>query len=312
MKFLALAAALLLCAAGAGAQSEPLIRIATGPDDPSTPLIYASRAGLFKKAGLNVDVQKLDGSAVIGAAMASGQLEIAKLSTLSAVTAIAKGLPFTIIGSIAAYNADNPSTALIVLANSPIKTAKDLVGQTLAGVSLKDQNVISTLAWLDQHGVDWKSVKYIEIPASASLAAMEAGRVAGVTVYEPIYTADMATGKVRVIGYPHDAVARHFPYGVLIASVAWANAHPEIVGRFLRVMQEAATYVAAHEAEVVPLLAQFTGVDPASLAKIHHPDRLIAIGPAELQPVIDTAVKYDVIAKPLLAKDLICSCALRR
>src|SRR5277367_1127874 len=121
----AVVAALVLSVVGASAQAELLIRVATGPDDPSTPLFYASRAGLFKRAGLNVEVQKLDGSAVIAAAMASGQLEIAKLSTLSAVTAIAKGLPFTIIGSIAAYNADNPSTALIVLANSPIKTARD-------------------------------------------------------------------------------------------------------------------------------------------------------------------------------------------
>src|ERR1700733_4310772 len=128
----ALVVVLPVSSSHAWAQSTaPLIRVGTGPDDPSTPLVYADRAGLFKRAGLDVEVQKLDGSAAIGAALAGGSLEIAKASTVAAITAIAKGLPFTIIGSIAAYSADNPSTALIVLASSPLKTARDLAGQTL-------------------------------------------------------------------------------------------------------------------------------------------------------------------------------------
>ena len=247
---LVLAGAVLLAALApiadrASAQSPDRIRVGTGPDDPSAPLVYADRTGLFKKAGLEVDLQRLDGSAAIGAALAGGSLDIAKASTVSAVTAIAKGLPFTIISSIADYTTDNPSTALIVLANSPIKVAKDLAGRTLATVTLKDQNAISTSAWLDQHGVDWKAINYVEIPASATLAALEQGRVVGATVYEPNLSADLATGKVRVLGYPHDAIAKHFPYGILIANSAWASSHTQLIARFLRVVQQSSSYALA-------------------------------------------------------------------
>jgi hypothetical protein len=44
-----LATAALLCAVGASAPSSPLIRVGTGPDDQSVPLLYADKAGLYKK-----------------------------------------------------------------------------------------------------------------------------------------------------------------------------------------------------------------------------------------------------------------------
>ena len=58
-----LATAALLCAVGASAPSSPLIRVGTGPDDQSVPLLYADKAGLYKKYGLNVEIVKIPGAA---------------------------------------------------------------------------------------------------------------------------------------------------------------------------------------------------------------------------------------------------------
>ncbi len=313
MKYLPslLALILLVLPATTGAQTEPLLRIGAGPDMTSLPIIYADKAGLFKRAGLNVDIQKLGGASVVGAALAGGSLEIGKASTLSVATGYGRGLPFTIIGAIAAYNGDRPDLALIVLANSGIKTAKDLEGKVLADVSLEDMNTVATLAWLDQHGVDSAALKYVEIPANAALAAMETGRVVGSTVYEPIYTADMATGKVRVIGYPFDAIAKHFADSVLFANTNWVSTHRDLVDRFLRVMKAATAYVGAHEDELTPMLAEYAGVDPVSIAKVRHPERRVTITPEDVQPVIDTAAKYKAMPKSFPATDLICTCALK-
>ncbi len=303
--------ALLMSPAASIAQNDAVIRIGAGPDITGEPIIYAEKAGLFKKAGLNVDIQKLAGAAVVGAAVAGGSLEIGKAAVLSVATAYAHGLPFTIIGDIGAYNADHPDSALIVLANSDIKTAKDLVGKTLSDVSLEDQNAVATFAWLDQHGVDPMSVKYVEVPPAAILAAMEAGRVVASTVYEPIYTAAMATGKVRVIGYPYDAISRHFADSVLFSNVNWVNAHRDLVARFLQVMKTATAYVGSHEDELIPMLAEYSGVDPAAITKVHRPERRVTIGVADIQPVIDAAAKYKVTPKTFPAAELICPCALK-
>lgn len=291
---------------------SPLIRVSAGPDDQSTPLLYATKSGLYKKYGLNVEMVKLGGSAAVAAALAGGSLEIGKASTMGLVTAFAKGLPFTAIGNLANYNSANPDFALVVAADGPIKTPKDLEGKTLAAVSLSDMNSVATYAWLDARGVALSTIKYVEIPASSTLEAMRQGRVVASTLYEPNLSAAMASGSVRIIGYPYDAIAKRFSDGILFANASWANEHRDAVAKFLRATQEAAIYLTAHGNEASALIADYGGVDPSSIGTIRHPERGVAITPAEIQPVIDAAAKYKLIQKTFAANEMICSCAMRK
>jgi NitT/TauT family transport system substrate-binding protein len=295
------------------AQAPPEIRVGAGPDDPSIPLLYAAQSGMYAKAGLNVEIVRLSGAAAVAAALAGGSLELGKGAPMTIVPAIAKGLPFTIIGASGYYVKGTPQVGLIVLKDSPIKTAKDLDGKTLAGISLQDQNVLSTLAWMDKNGGDSTSLKYIEIPASASLAAMEQGRIAASAVYEPVLTSAIESGKIRVLGDTYEAVGNHWPVAVLFGTTKWIDANRDAVRRFLTVTQEANVYVTAHEADMQPLQAQYGGViDPALFSKMHHAARGVPIEPSDLQPVLDVLLKYKVIAQPIRAADIICTCALRR
>jgi NitT/TauT family transport system substrate-binding protein len=288
------------------------IRIGTGPDDQASPLLYAAKAGIYKKYGLNVEVVKMGGAAAVAAAMAGGSLELGKGSSLGVITAIAKGLPFTVIGNLAYYDAAKPDIALLVGSNSAVRSPKDLEGKTLAAVSLSDMNAIATFAWLDAHGVDRTTLKYVEIPASASLAAMEQNRIVGSTIYEPYFSAYLASGKVRVLGYPFEAIARHFSDALLFANTQWAGEHRDAVEKFLRATQEASLYIAAHENESTALIAEFGGVDPATMGKVRHAGRGVPLDPADMQPVIDVAFKYKVIPKSFRASEIICTCALRK
>ena len=301
----------LVAATRVGAQSD-LIRIGAGPDDPSTPIIYAAEAALFKRAGLNVEVVKLAGASVIAAALAGGSLEIGKASSLPVITAYAKGLPFTIIGNIALWAPGHHDQAMVVSANGPIQSAADFAGKTLAAISIQDIGTISLFAWLDQHGVDYKTLKSIEVPASAALAAMSEGRIDGDHLYEPFLSPAVASGKVRIVAYPMDAIAKEFTEVVLFANRDWVKDHGELVTRFLRVMQESTAYVGTHENDVLPLIAQFTGAQPAPIAADRHALRSVLISPADLQPVIDVAAKYGTIPKAFPAQDIICGCALHR
>jgi NitT/TauT family transport system substrate-binding protein len=309
---LALAALIPTGAPPAGAQSSPLIRVGTGPNDQSLPLVYGDKGGVFKRHGLNVEVSRQTTTSVMAAAVVGGSLEIAQGSTLGAVQAIAKGLPLTLIGNLGLYNADRPDIGLLVLNSSPIRTPKDLEGKAIAVVALQDMNAISTLMWLEQRGVDIASLKYVEVPASASLAALEQNRIVATTVYEPFYSAFMGSGKVRVIGYPYDAIAKRYSNSVIYAETKWAAEHRDLIDRFLRALQEAGTYVSTHEAETAPMLAQFAGLDPAAMGQVKHAERMTAILPADIQPIIDAAFKFKVIPKSFPAQDILCSCALRR
>ena len=292
------------------AQTLETIRLGAGPDDQATPLLWAAKSGLYRRAGLDVQVVKLAGAAAVAAALTGGSLDAGKGSTLTVVTAIAKGLPFTIVGNLSYYEAEKPDIAMLVATNSSIKTAKDFEGKTLASVSLQDLNSIATFAWLERGGIDRTHVKFVEVPQSAVVASIEQGRIDGASTFEPFLTTALATGKVRIVGYPHDAIARKYSNSVLFTTAKWAEEHRDALQRFLRASEEASTYITSHAEVSNQLIAEFTGMDPATVVNIRHSRRGIALNPADLQPVVDAGVRYKVLANPLAVKDLICSCAL--
>jgi len=294
------------------AQPErPLIRVGSGQDDQITPLLYAQHAGLFARAGLNVEVTKMANGATAAAAVAGGSLEIAKASSFALVLAHVKGIPFVLIAPAGGYRSEAPNAAFIVAASSPMRVAKDLNGKTLGATQLGDINHISTMAWIDQNGGDASTVKFVEIPPLAIPAAIEAGRIDGATVFEPTYSSAVNSGKARVMAYSYDAIAKHFEDSAFYANATWIAGHRDLVVRFNRVVHDANAYLAGHESEGVPLIAQFVGVDPATLPTIHHPDRPLYLDPNAIQPVIDGAFRYKVIPARFAAQEMICDCALK-
>jgi NitT/TauT family transport system substrate-binding protein len=298
-------------AAPLAAQSMPVIRLGTGPDQSVTPILYAISAGIYKKYGITVEPVALSSGSAAAAALAGGSVDIAKTSAIGTVTAIAKGLPFTAIGSLGHYESARPNYALLVLTDGPIKAPADLAGKTFASLSLVDQNAVSTQAWLDAHHVDRTTIKYLEVPPSASLAALEAHRIDAVTTFEPFFSQMVESGKARVLGYPMDAVAHRFPDTLMFAKADWVGANRDTVDKFLRATREAAAYVGGHENETLPLLVKFLNLDPAGLGHQHFPPRGVGLTAADLQPVIDAAARYGVIPNALPAQQMICSCALK-
>jgi NitT/TauT family transport system substrate-binding protein len=294
------------------AQELPVIRVGAGPVDQATPIFYAAKSGLYKKYGLDVQVVKLANGAAIAAAVAGGSAELGQGSPLAVILAFSKGLPFTVIGNLSSYDAAHPDFALLAPVDSPIKNPKDLEGRTLGAVALEDMNSLATFAWMDAHGVDRTKLKVVELPASATLAAMEQSRVDASTFYEPFLSSFLSTGKVRVVAYPYEALGKRFSTSVMFGGTKWVADHRDAVDRFLRATQEASVYVSAHESESAQLIADFAGVDVATLPKIRHGARGAFIVPGDLQPMIDAAAKYKVIPRTFAAQQMICSCALRK
>ena len=306
----ALVAALLLIPVHAAAQPQPVtLRLGSGPDVTAIPILYGLKSGIYRRYGITLEIVRMNSGAQVMAALAGGSLDVGKGTSFGVLTAIAKGVPLTIIGNLATWRGDKPDIALVVMTSSPIKTAKDLEGKTLGAPSLQDMSAFSTLEWLEQQGADKAAVKYVEIPPSALLASMEQERIVGASLYEPFLSAALATGKVRILGYPYNAVGRHFPEAVLFADPKWAADHRDVVQRFLQASQEASVYVAAHESATAPLIGEFGGVD--SGIPIRTPGRGIVLDPADVQRVLDMLYKVKQIPKPMLAKDVICPCALR-
>ncbi len=160
-------------------------------------------------------------------------------------------------------------------------------------------------AWIDQHGGDAKSVKFVELPNTAAPEAVATGRVDGATIANPHLSEAIAAGKVRLLGHSFDAIARRFVSAVYFSTSDYVAKNRDVVSRFRRVLIEADAYINSHHAETVDALARTSGIEPKVIAAMPRATLGTSFDPRLLQPLIDRAVEYGAITKGFDARDVI-------
>src|SRR3954463_5938760 len=122
-------AATLLAAGGASAEDQLKLTIGQRGNWDTAVAQLGTKAGIFKKHGLELEMVYTSGSGETLQPVISGSVDLGlAVGTLGAISAFAKGAPVRIIGAEATGAADY----WFVKTSSPIKTLKDLNGKTLA------------------------------------------------------------------------------------------------------------------------------------------------------------------------------------
>jgi NitT/TauT family transport system substrate-binding protein len=290
---------------GVRAQSLKTVRVGSSLDDGITPLLYGMHAGLFANAGLDIELQGSTSGAALAQAVAGGTIDIAKTALMSLISAYARGVEFKIIAGAALNSDSEPPTVLCVLRDSPIHTAADLNGKTIAVNALQSLDVIGTELALDQHGGNSASVKFVEIPTTTMAVALEQGRADMAAITNPALADALASGKIRTFAAPYSAISPHLLIAGWFSTADYAAHNPDVVTKFRAVMRQAAAYGNAHHAETAPLLADYGHLDPAVVARMNRFVYPTSLDAALIQPAIDAAVKYKVIDHGFSAADLI-------
>ena len=303
----AVLAALALAGLGApaaDAQAPPMLRVATTPIDIGAQVLWAKDEGFLKKAGLDAEVMLINNGAAIAAAVASGAVDIGQANLVSLASAHERGLPFVLIAPGGLYTAAEPTTAMIVAKNSPVKTAKDLTGKTIAVSGIKNITQVGASAWIDQNGGDVASIRWIELPFPQMAAALAAGRVDAAVVAEPELSGALAEN-ARLLAPVYSAIRSEFLIGAWFARSDWVKAHPDVVKRFAAAIAESSRWANAHHAESAKILEKYTKqpINPA-IHRVRWAERL---DPAEAQPLIDAAAKYKVLKATFPASEFIAS-----
>lgn len=301
------ASAALAAAATARATAQPAATpLAVAPNVSTDQVIfyYAQSAGLFAKAGLDVTAVPSTSGSTSLLAVVGGAAQIGFTNTLSLAVAHGKGIPLVALTPGGIYDTNAPLAEILVAGDSPLKAPHDLAGKTIAVTGLHDLLALTTTAWLVKNGVDLSSVRFLEMPASSMLPALQGKRADAIALYHPYLLAAQSAG-ARVFGKPYDAIALEFEPGLWFASTPWANAHREAALRFSAAMKDSAAYVNAHFDDLLPLIASFTKLDVETLRKIPHPRFPPGVIAAQIQPVIDTAAKFKELQTAFPAQEMI-------
>jgi NitT/TauT family transport system substrate-binding protein len=285
------------------AQQTKLVRVATTPIGAGAQPYFAKAVGIFAREGIDTQIMTLSTGAAVAAAVASGSVDVGQSNVVSIAVAHQKGLPFGLIAPGNLFVSRIHQSALVVPEQSALRTARDLTGKTIAINGLRTITDVGVDAWLDRNGGSSSSVHYLEMPFSAMGAAVAAGRVDAAFISEPQLDAAVQAHRLRIIGYPYDAIADQFLLGGWFCTQAWSKEHPDLVRAYAAAMEATSRWANANQPQSAKILQQETGVTvPAGMPRVLFGEQLKA---EQIQPVIDVAAKYGVLRRAFPANDIV-------
>jgi NitT/TauT family transport system substrate-binding protein len=296
-------AMLLLCVPQArAADTLPVVHVSTTLNDSGAEVYYGIEKGFFEKAGLDVQIVPLNSAGLLGPSVASGAIDIGNAGVIVIAAAHEHHLPFVIVAPAGLYSSKSPTGGLVVAKDSPMKTGSDLNGKTIGIRDVNSPAYIATKAWIDQNGGDSRTVKFIEVPDSAAVAAIGQKRIDAATIAEPDLDGAIHGTDVRSIAPVYDALGARFLLGAYFTTSAYVKTHPEIIRAFTKALLQTAQWANDNQAESAQILEKYTKthVGP-TMPRVVYGERLDA---SLVQPFINAAAKYGALAAPFPAAEL--------
>jgi NitT/TauT family transport system substrate-binding protein len=291
---------LAVCAVPAAvtAQAPITVNVGCGSTEFDAEAYYAQELGLFQKVGLNVVIQRMRGGPDVQAAVAGGSFQIGDTNILSLAAAKQHGQSITVIAPGAQYAAAAPTSLLVVMPDSPAHVAKDLNGKTVAGISVGGLDQLYIDAWIDKNGGDISTVKFVEMPPSAMVPALEAGRIDAASLSEPFL--DIERSKLRVLARDVEAVVPNSMITAWFATSEWAAKNPATVKAFAGAIAEAAEWANKNPEAAAKILGKYMAIDEPRT----HANYAQSLDVGLVQPILDGAAKYKLLSAPMTYADL--------
>jgi NitT/TauT family transport system substrate-binding protein len=216
-----------------------------------------------------------------------------------------RGVPFVIIASSTVNTPKAPQSLVVVAKDGPIRAPKDLAGKTVAVNVLKTVLELSLDAWLTKNGVAPSSVKKVEMVFSAEGPAIERGDVAAGVITEPSLSIALHRGKLRSLGDPNADIAPTFVAGAWFTTRSFAERNAAAIKRYADVMYQTARWANTHHDESAAILAKYTKIDPQLARTMIRAQYAEALDMQDMQVLLDAALKYGFLGKPVSAGDLL-------
>lgn len=262
------------------------------------PIYLGVDKGFFKERGIEVKLELAEGGAAIVPAVVSGQYQFGFSNVVSLLLAHEKGLPVKVVS-----NGNNSTgvdgedfASLMVKGDSPIKSAADLEGKTVAANTL--QNIVDTSvrASVRKAGGDPSKVKFTALPFPEQPAALQSGRVDAVFVVEPFQQAVLADGG-KPIASSYVDVAPNLTVATYFTSEKMLADDPDLVKRFTDAMQESLSYADSHPDEAREIIGTYTEIAPEVIEKVVLPKWPAEVNRDSVETLAELALEDGLLEK---------------
>lgn len=299
-------------AAGTGLQSLP--NPARAEDAPLLRMGFQKAASLFvlekaqgtlerRLAALGVGVKWIEFPAgpQLLEGLNVGAIDVGFVGEAPPIFAQAAGARFVYVGHDPASPA---AEAVVVLPDSPLKSAADLKGRRIA--LNKGSNVHYFLVrLLAKHGIAYGDVEPVFLPPADARAAFERRAVDAWVIWDPFLAAAERQIGARQLA---DGTGLVNNYSFYLAGTDYARAHPQVLQALFDDVREAARFVQTDVARAASLIAPLQGLDAAVVERSLGRYRfgVTPLAPAvaaEQQKIADAFLELKLIPRPIRIAD---------
>ncbi len=258
-------AAAAFAAAGTPAQADDVVKLTIGQRGNWDTAIshLGTKAGIFKKRGLELEMIYTAGSGETLQPVISGSVDVGlAVGTLGAIAAFSKGAPVRIIGAEATGAADY----WFVKASSPIKTLKDLNGHTIAYSTSGSSTESVVRAFIKENNLTTaKAVSTGNGPST--MTAVMTGQVDAGWASPPFGLKEMEAGEIRLLARATDAaIVRGQTIRVVVANAQALEKRKDVIERYMQGVRDTINYMYSDNPQVFKDYAEFAGV-PETMAR---------------------------------------------
>ncbi|HEY0484775.1 MAG TPA: ABC transporter substrate-binding protein [Mycobacteriales bacterium] len=310
---LALVAGVAACGGGSsdsGSGNGNKITIATVAADSGAQGFLAKEKNFYSAHGLDVTVQIVAGVPELAAAVQSGKAQFALTSPTSVASASASGIPFRVVAAGVKYTKAKPGVWLMVADRAKdVKGVKDLAGKSVAVNALNTLPHLSTLAALDDAGVDVKKVSFVTLNFPAIGQALESGQVPAGAVVSP-FVDQQEAGKIahRLVS-PYDSVngGKDFLNTVWFGKEDYIAKHAAVAEKFRAALRDTNKWAndPANAQERKKILQKYASLPDAAIASLELSPYGDEVTPELLQPLLDLMYRFKALKAPMKAETII-------
>ena len=206
-----------------------------------------------------------------------------------------------------AQESASPSAqAIVVRADSPIKSVAELKGKKVAVTKAAGLHYL-LIALLEKNGLKLSDIDVAYLQPPDGRAAFERGSIDAWVTYDPFLAAAQRQTSVRVLADGKGGVAGYKRY--YLAADSFAAAHPEIIAIVFNELKKTGDWVKRYPKEAATLLSPVWGLDAPTI-ELANGRRSYEIGPVtagelvEQQHIADAFFAAGLLPNKVVTADL--------
>lgn len=200
--------------------------------------------------GIPIEWRQFESGRDVNTAIAAGSIDLGLSGSGGAATALAQGLPLSVI---AIHDVIGSSEALA--ARGSVRSAADLRGKRLAAPFASTTHY-SLLKWLELNGIGAGEVTLLDLNPSDMTAAWIRGDIDAAYIWQPTLQRLLDAGGTRLTSSDEMAGRGVATFDVAVASDALMSAHPEIIVRYLKTLSRAVQLYRSDRQQALDALAR--------------------------------------------------------